>query len=318
MIKAEEPNAGHRVAEDQDASCRFNLSVSPGFKDMKSPQESHVIILGAARNVAKTLERQVRIFDRAFAPFKMVSYVIVESDSTDETIAILSRLKHRKQNFHFISLGCIASELPLRTQRIAHARNAALDFCQATPVLAAADYGAVADWDGVNFRLTTKAVLSCWNHDWEVVTANQPDGYYDVWALRHPAWCPGDCWEECRRLEKELGRKVARQIAVTSRRIEIPENQGVISVDSAFGGLAIYKSSVLFPSRYPVSNDNEHEMCEHVAFHGQLRERGARIIINPAFVNTYSRQDGLPFFSIERFAHTIRRMIKRGSFRMKR
>lgn len=278
---------------------------------MKSPQQSEVVIVGAARDVESTLQKQVRVFDRAFASFAKASYVVVESDSSDRTVTVLGELKNANPNFHFVSLGKLQAELPLRTQRLVRARNAAIEFCAADPGLSKADYVVVADWDGVNFQLTEKAVLSCWNHEgWDVATANQPEEYYDVWALRHPTWCPGDCWAECRRLERELGSEVAHQLAVSSKRIKIPETHGVIEVESAFGGLAVYRSEVFFQSRYktPVSDDDE--LCEHVAFHAEMRARGARIIINPALVNTFSLYETLPLFSWQRLLHATKRRLR--------
>lgn len=280
---------------------------------MKAPRQSQVVIVGAARNVESTLAKQVRVFDRAFASFAKTSYVVVESDSSDRTVAILSELKNSNPDLHFVSLGKLQAELPLRTQRLVRARNAAIEFCAANPVLSAADYVVVTDWDGVSFQLTERAVFSCWNHEgWDVATANQPEEYYDVWALRHPTWCPGDCWEECRRLERDLGSEVAHQIAVSSRRIRIPETHGAIEVESAFGGLAIYRSELFFQSRYRNPDSNEGEVCEHVAFHAAMRARGARIIINPALVNTFSLYETMPLFSWQRLLHTAKRRLRFG------
>lgn len=280
---------------------------------MKPPQQSEVVIVGAARNVESALQKQVRVFDRAFASFAKTSYVVVESDSSDRTVAILGELKNSNPDFHFLSLGKLQTELPLRTQRLVRARNAAIEFCVENPRLSKADYVVVADWDGVNFQLTEKAVFSCWNHKgWDVATANQPEEYYDVWALRHPTWCSGDCWEEYRRLERELGSEVAHQIAVSSKRIRIPETHGAIEVESAFGGLAIYRSGVFFQSRYGIPDSSDGEVCEHVAFHAEMRARGARIIINPALVNTFSLYETMPLFSWQRLFHTAKRRLRFG------
>lgn len=285
----------------------------PQIISMKRPDQSHLVIVGAGRDIERTVVRQVRVFDRAFARFRQISYVIVESDSSDRTVAILDELKNSKPGFHYVSLGKLQPEFPLRTQRLVRARNAAIEFCAANPVLSKVDYVAVADWDGVSFQLTEKAILSCWNHEgWDIATANQPEEYYDVWALRHPTWCPGDCWEECRRLERELGSEVAHQIAVSSKRIKIPETHNPIEVESAFGGLAVYRSEVFFQSRYKTPDSGEGEVCEHVAFHAAMRARGARIIINPALVNTFSLYETLPLFSWQRLLHTAQRRLRFG------
>jgi len=277
---------------------------------MKAPEQSHLVIVGAARNVGKTVGRQLCVFEKAFRLFERTSYVVVESDSADNTVTGLARLKAASKSFDFISLGALELECPLRTQRIARARTAALEFCKSSPMLADADYVAVADWDGVNLQLTEEAVRSCWEMgDWDAVTANQPGGYYDIWALRHETWCPGDCWEEYRKLSPEFGDEVAHQIAIAAKRIRIPKVCGVIDVDSAFGGLAIYKASAFLGSHYDAPDEQGSEVCEHVGFHRRMKAEGARIIINPALVNIQSIDDMLPWYSSRRIGSAFRRIV---------
>ena len=67
--------------------------------------------------------------------------------------------------------------------------------------------------------------------------------------------------------------------------IEIPENSEWIEVDSAFGGLAIYKRDAIFGQFYIGINSTGSETCEHVSFHKELRSLGKKIFINPALIN---------------------------------
>ena len=52
-----------------------------------------------------------------------------------------------------------------------------------------------------------------------------------------------------------------------------------VDVWSAFNGLAIYKASAVGDCQYTEHNpyNNEGDDCEHVAFHGCMREHGSRV-----------------------------------------
>jgi hypothetical protein len=58
-----------------------------------------------------------------------------------------------------------------------------------------------------------------------------------------------------------------------------------IPVQSAFGGIAIYKTKIFFDSDYGSSDSTEG--CEHVDFNLKASMLGYRLVINPAFVNSH-------------------------------
>ena len=126
------------------------------------------------------------------------------------------------------------------------------------------DYIVIADLDDVNDSLSNVAVQSCWERtDWDVCTANQDGPYYDIWALRHQLWSPNDCWEMKRFLVSHgVDHSKAMQSAVFSRMIRIPKNSPWIEVDSAFGGLAIYRSDCLRHAKYNGVSSSGYEVCD--------------------------------------------------------
>ena len=65
-----------------------------------------------------------------------------------------------------------------------------------------------------------------------------------------------------------------------------PRNIQPLFADFAFGGLAIYRRAILSVARYAGADENGEPICEHVPLHKLLRARGARIFINPRFINT--------------------------------
>jgi hypothetical protein len=211
-------------------------------------------------------------------------WFIVESDSVDDTKARLEQLQGAVPGFRFTSLGQLQPAIPGRSDRIAHCRNRYLQEIAAETDYRDVDYVVVADLDNVNELISTEAFESCFERDdWDVCTANQRGPYYDIYALRHPVWSPGDCLAQLRLLMRGgLSEWKALFAAVYSKMIRIGEDTDWIPVTSAFGGLAVYRRQVLGSARYNGRDAAGGEICEHVPFHESL---GARIFINPQLIN---------------------------------
>jgi len=246
-----------------------------------------VMVVGLARNCAGTIEDVVTSMTAAMSMFACVHWYVVESDSDDSTTAALERLRDGMPNFDFVSLGRLRDSIPLRTARIAHCRNAYLREVQARLDTARLKYVVVADLDGVTSLLTETAISSCWSRkDWDVCTANQDGPYYDVWALRHPEWCPGDCFREMRYLRRHgRSKHSAALAAVYAKMLTIPPSADWVAVDSAFGGLAVYRAHLLRGVSYVGLAEDGQEVCEHVSLHQQIRAAGGKIYINPKMIN---------------------------------
>lgn len=258
------------------------------MREHKPIPAAALVVVGCVRNGAKTVRRAVETLARATAGFANVQFLVVESDSTDSTLAELQKLRQESDRFDFLSLGALAERVPARTERIAHCRNRYLAELRTSARYASADYVMVADLDGVNNDLRREAVENCWSASvpWDVVTANQRDAYYDIWALRHADWCPVDCHDQYSRLRAMFGHPRALAIAIHSRMARLSPRAAWIEVDSAFGGLAIYRREALLTGNYS-GVENGHSVCEHVPLHAQLRAKGLRIFINPALINAH-------------------------------
>lgn len=248
--------------------------------------DSIALIAGTAREVASYIEDEVQNLLLATKAFKKVFVLIIESDSKDQTVEKLKQLKNRYGNIDFISLGTLNETIARRTERLAFCRNHIIDALKQNPRYAAVDYILMADLDGMNTLLSPAKIAQCWqtNVDWDVVCANQHDFYFDVYALRHPDWCPVDCYYQQQRLEAILGKETSDFLAVQSKQIQIKAELGLIEVDSAFGGFAIYKKEAYLSGRY-VGRVADRDICEHVPFHEAIRKQGYRIFINPALIN---------------------------------
>jgi hypothetical protein len=261
----------------------------------KSPSEAEILIAGPARNNADTLATEVGTLLNSVVGFKMSYCLVVESDSTDNTLASLEGLKKLIPSFDYISLGHLTKKMSRRTERLACARNRILEELRNNPKYSAVDYIVMADLDGINRSITREKIESCWDltEPWDVITAVQSDRYYDIWALRHPDWNPIDCFTQRARLESVIGKEAANHLAVKAKQVVLP-NSGMIEVDSAFGGLAIYKRDALLSGKYVGVDDTGNEACEHISLHADLRKAGYRIFINCALVNSAHHIDPPP------------------------
>ena len=255
------------------------------LSDGVSNQE--VLILGICRNVENDLQADIHRLLAAFSDFSKVHFRIVESDSNDSTLIVLEKLSAQIPNFEYVSYGNLQLEIPSRVERIAYCRNKCLELMRSDARLRDCSYVAVSDLDGVNSLLDRKSVLSCWiRDDWDACTANQLGPYYDIYALRHTDWSPDDCWRyESQLLKKGMNPISAREKAVYSRQRKIPASSPWINVDSAFGGLAIYKRESLVNATYSGLDLNGEEICEHVTLHAAMKAEGRNLYINPRLIN---------------------------------
>ena len=250
--------------------------------------EYKILIVGLVRNCETSLENDFSNLEKSFSGCSNTQWLLIEIDSNDGTLDVLSKLKNKHKNFEYITHGKLREKYPLRTERIAFCRNTYVNEINGNLKYSDVDYIVVADLDGVNSMISEQAVSSCWSQrsKWDVCTANQEGPYYDIWALRHQDWCSSDCYKQRKFLiEHGVGKEKSRFASTLSKMVTIHANKPWIQVDSAFGGLAIYKKSLFVGSFYSGIDDVGDEICEHVFIHSQMRSRGAKIYINPSLIN---------------------------------
>ncbi len=280
-------------------------SVMPG---PAPPASSEVLVVGAVRNCAAHLRADVTRLRGALRPFRRIQWLLVESDSDDRTVATLRELSAADADFRFISLGRLLEILPRRSERIAFCRNVYLRELRTNPGYRAVDFVVVADFDGLNSLISETAVLSCWDRaDWNVCAANQLGPYYDIWALRHPHWSPNNCSAHYEFLVRHgVGAERALAVAVHSRMLHIPKDGDWIAVDSAFGGLAVYRRRALENGEYCGVDSDGSDVCEHVALH---RSIGTKIFINPRLINAAHTEQTEALRLRNKMARVLRRAV---------
>tara|TARA_B100000963_G_scaffold333942_1_gene326723 strand:+ start:13758 stop:14624 length:867 start_codon:yes stop_codon:yes gene_type:complete len=252
-------------------------------------KKSNVLITGLIRNGEKTIEDSINKLLESFSFFNETYFYVVESDSNDNTVKILEKISKKVKNFKYVTLGALQNKIRSRVKRITYCRNYSLDYIKKNNDILNNPYVVVSDLDGVISKINKKKILSCFElkNQWSVLTANQSDFYYDIWALRHQSWSNDDCWNSYNFFlnELKLGHYKSYNRAVRSKQIRIDKFLPPIRVNSAFGGLAIYKPNVYVKSYYEENTtENNYISCEHVAFHEKLIKKGFKIFINPKLI----------------------------------
>lgn len=250
------------------------------------------IVVGLAKNVEGSLARVLNNFDSISEIFSDSFAVIVENDSTDGTKSILQSWTNSRKAV-LVELDGIDIRFPERTERIAYARNCYLEIINNSE-LREFDYLIVLDMDTPN---TAPLNIADFTHaiefleetpDAAAVFSNNVPIYYDIWALREKSWSPGDCWREVENTQSSLGYQHAVERHVRSKQIFIDPTREPIEVDSAFGGLGVYKLSYALQSSYVGRDADGSPVCEHVTYHKRMRDLGKHLYILPSLLNLTS------------------------------
>lgn len=261
----------------------------------------NAFIVGLARNCAVGLKATLPRIGRFYDTFDKINVCLITNDSNDDTDLVLFNWTKNRGDAQVMQLDGLAKNIPARSPRVAACRNMGVGVLKNELRRGARfDYFVVLDLDGLNEHLVDEphfsAALRDVPQDWGGVFANQRGRYYDIWALRHRDWCPGDCWQDVRSYRRSPvnwlrhgGQKGARRAAlqhfVVERQKVIPPRTPPIDVASAFGGFGIYKVEALAEASYVGLAPNGREICEHVSFNKAVKDNGYGLYISPALLN---------------------------------
>ena len=238
-----------------------------------------------ARSVGQHLPGVLRNVDALAALYDRTAFVFVENDSDDDTKALLKAWAAERPDATLLELDGLEARGLKRTDRIGVCRNAYMDFIRGSP-LVHYDHLVMLDADGVN-RPPIDVEGFARGRDWleehraAAVFANSQPFYYDVYALRHPTWCPRNWSTDIRERPAGMSEEEARQRFVSDRQILIPRTAEPIEVTSAFGGLAIYRMADALAGRYVGLSEHGGQVCEHVGFNQDIVRAGGRLFILP-------------------------------------
>jgi len=240
-----------------------------------------MIIAGCARNISQFWESTEKSLQIIFDSLPTYKCFIIESNSQDNTLDLLQKWAAKDSRRTVVSLGNLTE--PLRPKRIGICRNKYMELAE--PYFSEFSEMIMLDLDDAlgiedNFK---EQLASCFSrNDWNALGSNRRGKYYDIWALRSKVLgITYDCWEMAAKHKTNLilnhdGFRYTdqRQKYVYDHQKVYPETMPWILVESAFGGLAIYKTASIKGRRYIG------DTCEHVSFN-----QGLRMYINPRLIS---------------------------------
>ena len=259
----------------------------PGEISSDARKPIKILIAGLARNCRTTLVPSIRQLQTLFGSDVSLSFFLVESDSTDGTQQLLEKLAREIPRFNYKALGNLEPEIPSRILRIAHCRNQYLRYLRDQLTSSnGIEYLVVADFDGVNSRISPPQTIETLLSRGTIVSANQKGRYYDILALRASSWVEEDYRTSISKDQTSLNRFTGYLNFVSSKQRRISKNDPPIRVESAFGGLAIYPVHLLDGCKYePKKLSSGVWECEHVGFNAQALKNGGQMIILPSLRN---------------------------------
>jgi len=271
-------------------------------------EKLNIIVCGCTKNSANYIEKEINSILNLKQLFLSLNIVIYENDSTDNTRNLLKSME-KNNKISLISESGIQSRLKHRTMIIAHGRNKLVEFVNSKDTY---DYMIMVDLDNIMEGFDKQGLIDAFNYDldtWDVLTGNCKNIYYDIWALRlnktkwgndhHKIWnkcLDYDCWGMINHRKQQGFNEMPCHIQPFQK--HIPRESSLLQVDSAFGGIGIYKVSKIKNCKY--YGFTRHcsckkyniplgpcawQTCEHISFHKDMIEKyNAKIFICPQLI----------------------------------
>ena len=266
-------------------------------------------ILGCAQNSARYFPHIFANLERCQSYFQDSTILVLENDSRDGTCAWLRQYGRSNGRLQAKAFKGLNERISAKTVRLAALRNAGIDWLRAQGALESAnDLVMILDLDEVNadpWDFTQWEQVLSWflaRDQAGAVFANQQGPYYDLWALRHPQLCPHDVWWHVYQIHLQhplLSDEQCIERGYAPWQFTLSPDQEPFQVESAFGGLGLYKTSWLRRAQAPYCGEQARllsaadaglqllrwQVAEHVSFHAGLRAAGASLWLYPGWIN---------------------------------
>lgn len=263
------------------------IATNPLTIDTEKTRQSashKAIIGGIAKNIEVDYDKFMRNMENLRSQFQDSTVVIVTDGSQDKTEELLENYAKLHSNTHIFK---IHNQGTHRTDKMAYARNVFMD--ESAQFFDTHDYLISFDFDVHEVQAETINNALAHEDQWDVVTVNPLKIYYDKWALRTDA-DNRSCWGNDKNPGYRCAESMGHWFPGANVGDGIPVDHAPLKVQSAFGGLGLYKTKTLAECRskpggckYSGEDSDGFGDCEHVVFHKNLREKaGARIFIWPS------------------------------------
>lgn len=259
--------------------------------------DKNIVITGLTRNSSNYLYDNIKSIYHLSQHCNSLNFFIYENDSTDNTTAILDNLKKEIPQFNYQSenlqlqffthKNTASLKSITRTQNLAKHRNTCLNYIKEHHK--DSDYVIVMDIDFELFSLDGIINSFGWLSDnvadaivgnsfelKHIVSQNSKNLWnYDSWAYR------GTWWEDLQKYVDAYGFDPMIWFGFW----QLPLGSQPIKVNSAFGGIGIYKITDYISTIYDGYD------CEHVCFHKNLYNNipNYRLYLNPSQIMFFDK-----------------------------
>jgi putative flippase GtrA len=259
----------------------------------------NVIIYGTIRDIEEHFIKSFTNIDLLSKLFNNVYIIIFENDSSDNTRNLLRIWASSHDNNvvkHIILENNLIRLIPLRATRLAYCRNKILNYIFENNLDKSYQYAIHCDLDDRFWSLDYVSICNCFQYDlntWDAMfPININYSYYDFWALRcNETWfkknifcCEIENNEKCNQYEnhiKDFGCFLKKN------------KNSLISVNSAFNGIGIYKLNSLKNCKYDATYFCNNcrgksigckEDNDHIGLHRDMIFNNAKLFINTKMV----------------------------------
>ena len=274
---------------------KYEKAVVDGYKKMK---QSSLVICGLARNTADTLQKTIERIETLGSYFKEYHVVIFENDSSDMTRKLLQQWTEKNQSVHL--LPCSVKDCKLghpnlysfglsgvgRIEKMAAFRNYYLQYVKSN--YQHYNYMMVLDIDMKGPWSNNGIAHSIAQKDWDMIAAYGVFSFllcllvYDALA-----------YVGANGLFSDPEHPMYNLFKMNHRLLPIRRGAPLISVQSAFSGLALYKVKSIIDVRYGDT------VCEHLGLHKQMAEKGHnRLYVSPSLLLLSGYQGPLNVLSL--------------------
>jgi len=272
---------------------RMNNIIEIGLEKVQS---LNIAICSLVRDCDKNLEKNIPIVNTLVSNFKDSQIIVFENDSADDTKAILEEWSNQSTNVFVECENFGARTIPekshvgenryfsrYRISKMIEYRNRYLDKLESLNFVP--DYVLIVDLDVSKIQLEGIFHSFGLHEKWDVITANGYSlsprlkrRYHDSYALVEEG--------------NEAIPQTENSLKSVSKRLgSLHENEAIIPVYSAYGGLAIYRYAAVRNLRYRLIENKDRRVevrCEHFSLCHDIRKNGYdRIFINPAMLLKY-------------------------------
>ena len=239
-----------------------------------------LVFSGPVKNCDSNLEKNLNFLinlkkDRRI---DLVDIFILEGDSTDNSKIILEKYKRNSEINLFIKNN-LEKKISNRVERIVYCRNLLLKEIKNKET--SYDFYIPLDLDVELFsKISTNEFIEILtriqkNDDIDALFPFSVPFYYDLAALRSVGWVEEDIWIKFNKMAKKLkiGKIFLKILLIFNKQIKKPKNKKLIQVESAFGGIGLYKLKEGISDLYKYGLTDKAVSADHIVFNSNFNKK---------------------------------------------